>query len=87
MFRLLVLSAMFAFFPRPASAGTLLDTIHGTGARNGIIVLVQAEDAVCEDAEESGFVVLALETRPEQVEGWGGTISRLIIAHHTLVRR
>jgi outer membrane protein assembly factor BamB len=32
------------------------------------MVLVQAGDAACQDAAASGFVVLALETRPERVE-------------------
>jgi len=59
---------MLTFLACPAPAGTLLDTIHDTGAENGIMVLVQAGDAVCEDAAASGFVVLALETRPDRVE-------------------
>jgi outer membrane protein assembly factor BamB len=65
---MIALSAMLAFIPYPAPAGTLLDTIHSTGAQNGIIVLVQGGDAVCEDAAASGFAVLALETRPERVD-------------------
>jgi len=59
---------MFALLPYPVSAGTLLDVIHSTGAQNGILVLVQAGDAVCENATASGFAVLALETQPDRVD-------------------
>ena len=68
MIKVVVLSAMFALFPYPVSAGTLLEVIHDTGARNGIMILVQADDATCEDAAASGFAVLALDTRPERVD-------------------
>ena len=68
MIRVVAPSVMFAFFPSSAPAGTLLDVIHSTGAQNGIMVLVQAGDAVCEDASVSGSVVLALETRPDRVD-------------------
>ena len=59
---------MLALIPCSTRAGTLLETIHSTGAQNGIIVLVQPSDVTCEDAVASGFAVLALETRPEQVD-------------------
>ena len=51
----------------PAVAGILFDTVRDTRARNGIIVLVQPEDAVCTDAARLNFTVLALDTRPERV--------------------
>lgn len=68
MNRMIALSAMLSLIPYPASAGTLLNVIHGTRSQNGIIVLVQAGDDVCEDAAASGFAVLALDTRPERVD-------------------
>ena len=69
MIRVVALSAMLTFLACPAPAGTLLETIHSTGAQNGILVLIQPGDAVCEDAAASDFAVLALETQPEQVDG------------------
>jgi len=68
MNRMIALSAMLSLIPCPASAGTLLDVIHGTRTQNGIMVLVQGGDDVCEDAAASGFAVLALDTRPERVD-------------------
>jgi outer membrane protein assembly factor BamB len=77
MIKVVMISAMFALFPYPVCAGTLLDVIDGTGARNGIIVLVQAGDTVCEDAAASGFAVLALDTRPDRVD----TLRRRFLDH------
>ena len=74
MIKVVVLSAMFALFPYPASAGALLEVIHGTGARNGIMVLVQAGDAVCEDAAASGFAVLADDIGYGDIGVYGGKI-------------
>jgi hypothetical protein len=68
MIKVVVFLVIFVLLPQSVYAGTLLEVIDGTGARNGIIVLVQAGDTVCEDAAASGFAVLALETRPDRVD-------------------
>jgi hypothetical protein len=68
MVKVVVFLVIFVLLPQSVYAGTLLEVIDGTGARNGIIVLVQAGDTVCEDAAASGFAVLALETRPDRVD-------------------
>ena len=62
MIRMFALTAIFAFVPWPAFADTLLDVIRGIRAQNGIMVLVEPGNAVCEDAFVSGFAVLALGT-------------------------
>ena len=93
MNRMIALSAMLAFISCSARAGTLLDVIHSTRAQNGIMVLVQGGDAVCEDAAASGFAVLALDTRPERVDalrrrfldrGIYGRVSASLFDGHTL---
>jgi len=66
MIRVVALSMIF-ICQWPAFAGTLLDVIHGTRAENGIIVLVQPGNALCEDAAASGFTVLALDSRAGRV--------------------
>lgn len=62
-----VAAAASLLFAHLAVAGILFDTVRDTRARNGIIVLVQPEDAVCTDAARLNFTVLALDTRPERV--------------------
>lgn len=75
MIKVVVFLMIFVLLPQSVCAGTLLEVIHGIGARNGIIILVQADEEIMRVLVPGDIALVRDDGRWRRIEkGWPADI-------------